>query len=78
MKSIHAVSFLLVIIGAINWGLVGFGTLMGNDMNAWNVVHVLLGAWPQVESIVYVLVGASAVVLLFSHKKDCRMCGVGM
>lgn len=74
MKALHAVAFALVVIGGLNWGLVGAGSLMGND---WNLVNMILGAWPMVESIVYVLVGASALVLVFTHKRDCRMCGSG-
>jgi excinuclease ABC subunit A len=41
----------------------------------WNVVNLVLGQWPTVENLVYVLVGLSAVVLIFSHKRDCAMCG---
>ena len=52
------VSWLLVIIGGINWGLVGLGTFL--EMNL-NVVNLLLGAWPVVEAIVYILVGLAAV-----------------
>jgi len=45
-----------------NWGLVGAGWLAsGAD---WNVVHMLLGSSMQVEAIVYVLVGLSALWLL--------------
>ena len=69
MKSLHTVSFILVVVGAINWGLTAFG---------WNVVHMLLGSWPTIETIVYVLVGLSGVYLLVSHKRDCRMCDSGM
>ena len=74
MKSLHAVSFVLVIIGALNWGLVGLGGFAGGD---WNVVSMVLGSWPAVEWIVYVLVGLSAVYLVFTHKRDCRMCNAG-
>jgi uncharacterized membrane protein YuzA (DUF378 family) len=52
----------LAVIGAINWGLVGAGMLAsGAD---WNVVHMILGSMPQVEQIVYVLVGLSGLWLL--------------
>lgn len=71
MKVLHTVSFLLVVIGGINWGLVGLGGFMGTE---WNLVHMIVGSWPQVESLVYVLVGLSALWLLIGHKKDCRMC----
>lgn len=73
MKYIHVLSFLLVAIGGLNWGLVGLGNFLGGN---WNVVSMLLGSWPSVESLVYVLVGLGAVVLVFTHKSDCRMCGM--
>lgn len=71
MKALHVIAFILVIIGGLNWGLVALGGYAGSD---WNVVHMILGSWPSVEWLVYLLVGLSAVVLLFTHKKDCRMC----
>ena len=74
MKSLHGISFILVIVGALNWGLMGLGALMGNDVNAWNVVHMLLGSWAWAENLVYVLVGLAAVSLISTHKKDCRYC----
>ncbi len=72
MKSLHGISFILVIIGGLNWGLVALGSFMGSN---WNVVNLILGSWPTVENIVYLLVGLSAISLLVSHKGDCRTCG---
>ena len=74
MKALHMIAFTLAIIGALNWGLVGIGGFVGSD---WNLVHLLLGSWPKVEWIVYILVGLSALYLIFTHKRDCRMCGMG-
>ncbi len=74
MKSLHGVAFVLVIIGGLNWGLVALGNFIGSE---WNVVKLILGTWPTVESLVYLLVGLSAVALLVSHKADCRACGSG-
>jgi uncharacterized protein len=73
MKALHAIAFILVIIGGLNWGLQGLGHLMSDTTN-WNVVNLILGTMPTLENIVYVLVGLSAVGLLFTHKKDCRNC----
>ncbi len=67
----HKTAFVLVMIGALNWGLVALGYWMGSN---WNVVNLLLGSWPTAENLVYLLVGLSAIVLLVSHKKDCRVC----
>ena len=72
MKGLHSIEFVLVVIGGLNWGLVALGNWMGSN---WNVVNLLVGSWPTVENIVYLLVGLSALMLMFSHKKDCRVCG---
>jgi uncharacterized membrane protein YuzA (DUF378 family) len=71
MKALHIIAFLLVAIGGLNWGLVGLGAFTGSELN---VVHLVLGSMPMIEAIVYVLVGLSTVVLLATHKKDCRAC----
>ena len=68
---LHAIAFVLVLVGGLNWGLYALGTYMGSN---WNVVNLLLGSWPAVETLVYLLVGLSALTLVFSHKKDCRAC----
>ncbi len=65
MKVLHMVSFTLVIVGAINWGLVG--------LLQYNLVNAVLGA-TGLENIVYILVGASGVVLALTHMQDCKAC----
>ena len=67
MKLEHMVTFLLVIVGALNWGLVGL-------LNV-NLVKMVVGSWPSLESLVYILVGVSAVYVLATHKGDCKTCG---
>lgn len=57
------IAFILLVIGGLNWLLIGLF-----DMN----VVMLLGA--MLAKIVYILVGLSALVVLFTHKKDCKMC----
>ena len=57
---------LLVVIGGLNWGLVGLGGLMGGN---WNVVNMLLGSMPMVEAIVYLLVGVATVLTLMPKKQ---------
>ena len=60
---------ILLIVGGINWGLVGVGMLMGSD---WNVVHMLLGSMATLEAVVYVLVGVAGVIKIFGCK--CKKC----
>ena len=67
MKALHMVAFLLVIIGGLNWLLVG---IWGVDVG-----ELFLGGMSStISRVIYVLVGLSALVLLFTHKKDCKMC----
>lgn len=66
--SVSMVARILVIIGAINWGLVGVGMLMSKD---WNVVGMLLGSG-TVAAIVYILVGVAGVMKIFHCK--CKKC----
>ncbi len=59
------VTFTLVIVGALNWGFTALG---------FNVVQMLTGVVPGLENLVYLLVGASAVVVLATHMNDCKIC----
>lgn len=69
---LHKIAWVLVIVGAVNWGLVGLGWLVsGSD---WNLVHMLLGQWMKLEGIVYLLVGVSGVLSLFCT--SCKACKV--
>ena len=65
----------LVVIGGVNWGLVGLGMLLGTT-GGWNVVNMILGSVPTLEAIVYVLVGVSAIMVIFDCK--CGKCQAGV
>ncbi len=63
LSVIDKVSFILVLIGALNWGLVGLAN--------FDLVQAIFGAIPLISRIVYILIGAAAiniVVVLFSNK----------
>lgn len=72
--SVRMATKVLLIIGGLNWGLIGLGMLLDNSLN---VVAMLLGKWPLAEAIVYLLVGVAAVMMLFGCCcKKCReLCG---
>ena len=72
--TVSMIAHWLVLIGAINWGLVGAGMLAGVE-GGWNVVHMLLSAWPVVEAIVYLLVGIAAIAKIIGCK--CAKCMSG-
>lgn len=69
MKAVHIISFILLVVGGLNWGLVGIAD--------YNLVDALLGSWPGLLQVVYVLVGLAALVEIFTHKKSCKACAVG-
>ena len=64
MKATHAIAFILVIIGGLQWGLIGINA-------GWNIV-AMLGS--TLSMIVYILVGLSAIYLIATHKKTCKCC----
>lgn len=66
MKGLHMVTFLLVLIGGLNWLLVG--------LFSWDVGMLFGGQGATVSKVVYVLVGLSALAELFMHAKVCKMC----
>jgi len=66
MKWLHVGAFVLTIVGAINWGLIG--------LVDYNLVASLLSKAPEIERVVYILVGLSAVYLASTHMNDCKTC----
>lgn len=65
------VTWLLVVIGALNWGIMGLGMLGGQD--GLNVVNMLVGTSPTLEAVIYILVGLAGARILFKGNK-CTQC----
>lgn len=62
----HKLAFILVVVGGLNWLLVG---LFNTDVGAW------IGGMDSIQAkIVYILVGLSALYMLFTHKRACKEC----
>ncbi|MEO5927198.1 MAG: DUF378 domain-containing protein [Patescibacteria group bacterium] len=71
MCTVHKIAWVLVIVGALNWGLLGAFNI--------NLVNMIIGSWPMVERVVYILVGLSAIFMFFTGScKACKMCESGM
>jgi uncharacterized membrane protein YuzA (DUF378 family) len=65
LSLLDKVSFILVLIGALNWGLLGL-------LN-FNLVSFIFGSVPFLARAIYILVGVSAVniiVFIFRNKKN--------
>lgn len=56
MKIINGIALLLVVIGAVNWGLIG--------AFEFNLVSFLFGAGTLFNRIIYCLVGISGLIAL--------------
>ncbi len=67
MKALHGIAFVLLVIGGLNWLLVGLG-----------VGDVVMYLGSTLATIVYILVGLSAVYLVATHKKTCKCCDKSM
>lgn len=70
----HKISWALVVVGALNWGLWGAFN--------FNLVNAIFGGMPMVERVVYVLVGLAGIMMIVGCKcKKCMECctvGSGM
>ncbi len=66
MKGLHMVTFILLVIGGLNWLLVG--------LFSWDIGSLLGGMGSGISRTIYVLVGISAIIEVIIHKKVCKMC----
>ncbi|PJE75616.1 DUF378 domain-containing protein [Candidatus Uhrbacteria bacterium CG10_big_fil_rev_8_21_14_0_10_48_11] len=66
MKNLHMITFLLLIVGGLNWLLFG---LLG-----WDIGALFGGMGAVVSRVIYVLVGLSAVYEIAIHKATCKKC----
>lgn len=66
MKWLHISAFILITVGALNWGLVG--------LFDFNLVNMIFGSMGGIEKIVYILVGAAGVYSIYDHKENCKLC----
>jgi uncharacterized protein len=61
MKNLNWVALILVIIGGLNWGLVG--------LFDFNLVAAIFGEMTILARIIYVLVGLGALYMIFVAPK---------
>ncbi len=62
----HKVTFILLVIGGLNWGLAIFGMDVGNYLPS------------MISNVVYALVALSAIYELATHKNCCKSCDSSM
>jgi len=62
MKGLHMLTFILLVIGGLNWLLVGAFNL--------DLVALIFGQMTLISKVIYVLVGISAIVQVFARKSN--------
>lgn len=62
MKGLHTVTFILLVVGGLNWGLEVFG---------WGIASFLSAG---IANVVYLLVALAALVEIFTHRDACKHC----
>ncbi len=62
----HKLTFILLVVGGLNWLLVG---VLG-----WDISRFLGGMDSMVARAIYILVGLSAVYEVVTHNGGCKAC----
>lgn len=65
MKSLHTAAWWLLIVGGLNWGLVGLGNFLG--AGNLNLADKLLGSFQGAADLIYIVVGVGALYLLWGR-----------
>jgi uncharacterized membrane protein YuzA (DUF378 family) len=68
-KTVHMITFILLVIGGLNWLLYAVA--------GWEVGALLGGMDSTLAKAIYVLVGLSAIYEVLTHKSGCKHCGSG-
>lgn len=66
MKILDILAWILLVVGGLNWGLVGAFD--------FNLVTTIFGSMAILERIIYILVGLSAVYAIFQWKGAKDRC----
>lgn len=53
---------ILLIIGGLNWGLVGLGYFIGKELN---FIDLFSNYYANLPAIIYSVIGAAAILLIF-------------
>lgn len=74
--SFSKIGWVVVLIGAINWGLTGLGYFFGGN---WNIVNLIFGRMMWLEALIYVAVGVAGAWMIVgcrcaNCKEGCETC----
>ena len=66
MKALHIIAFILLVIGGLNWLVLG--------LSGWDIGMLFGGQGAIISRVIYVLVGLAAVYSIVMHKRECKVC----
>ncbi|MBP9686809.1 MAG: DUF378 domain-containing protein [Candidatus Doudnabacteria bacterium] len=70
MKFLHKLAFILLVIGGLNWLLLG--------VFWWDIGHLFSGDMMSIPArVIYTVVGIATIYVLATHKSDCKACAAG-
>ena len=69
-SGLHMISYMLVIIGALNWLLLGLFN--------WEISALLGGPTALISRIVFIVIGLAAIYEVATHKSNCKQCAAKM
>ncbi len=67
MKQLHMVAFILLVVGGVNWLLLGIFN--------WELSELVGGPGSLIAKIVFVVIGLAAVYEAVTHRHNCKACG---
>ena len=65
-KKIHMAAFLLLVIGGLNWLLLG--------VFQWEIGALFGGPEEIISRIIYIVIGLAAIYEVATHKSNCKSC----
>ena len=68
-RGLHMVSFILLIVGGLNWLAVA--------VLDWELGDLFGGSSSMISRIIYILVGLAAIYEIVTHKNRCKECDKG-
>ncbi len=63
---LHAVAMWLVVIGGLQLGLMG--------LLEWDLIDTVFGNWEWLVTLLYILIGLSALVMVPMAADSCKKC----
>lgn len=70
MHKLHMLAFTILVIGGLNW--------LAQGLFGWEIGQIFGGQEAALSRIIYILIGASAVYEIATHKGACKRCDMAM